>query len=54
MINDRGEIIAINLSSVFNVAYSFLEALRTSKDRIVTMGSIQSFVHVRTPRRSSI
>jgi 3-oxoacyl-[acyl-carrier protein] reductase len=32
-----------------NVTYSFLEALRTSKGRIVNIGSIQSFVHVRTP-----
>ena len=49
VINDWEEIIAINLSGVFNVTYSFLEALRTSKGRIVNIGSIQSFVHVRTP-----
>ncbi len=49
VINDWEEIIAINLSGVFNVTYSFLEALRASKGRIVNIGSIQSFVHVRTP-----
>lgn len=49
VINDWEEVIAINLSGVFNVTYSFLEALRTSKGCIVNIGSIQSFVHVRTP-----
>jgi 3-oxoacyl-[acyl-carrier protein] reductase len=49
VINDWEDIIAINLSGVFNVTYSFLEALRASKGRIVNIGSIQSFVHVRTP-----
>ena len=49
VINDWEEIIAINLSGVFNVTYSFLGALRASKGRIVNIGSIQSFVHVRTP-----
>jgi 3-oxoacyl-[acyl-carrier protein] reductase len=49
VINDWEEIIAINLSGVFNVTYSFLEALRSSKGCIVNIGSIQSFVHVRTP-----
>ncbi len=49
VINDWEEIIAINLSGVSNVTYSLLEALRTSKGCIVNIGSIQSFVHVRTP-----
>ncbi len=49
VINDWEEIIEINLSGVFNVSYSFLEALRTSRGCIVNIGSIQSFVHVRTP-----
>lgn len=49
VINDWEDIIAINLSGVFNVTYSFLEALRANKGRVVNIGSIQSFVHVRTP-----
>ena len=49
VINDWEDINAINLSGVFNVTYSFLEAVRTSKGCIVNIGSIQSFVHVRTP-----
>ncbi len=46
---DWDDIIAINLNGVFNVTRAFLEPLRASKGRIVNIGSIQSFVHVRTP-----
>jgi 3-oxoacyl-[acyl-carrier protein] reductase len=49
VINDWEDIIAINLTGVFNVTHAFLPALRASKGRIVNIGSIQSFVHVRTP-----
>ncbi len=49
VINDWEDIIAINLTGVFNVTHAFLEPLRASKGRIVNIGSIQSFVHVRTP-----
>jgi 3-oxoacyl-[acyl-carrier protein] reductase len=49
VIKDWEDIIAINLTGVFNVTYAFLEPLRTSKGRIVNIGSIQSFVHLRTP-----
>ena len=49
VINDWDDIIAINLNGVFNVTYAFLEPLRASKGRIVNIGSIQSFMHVRTP-----
>ena len=49
VINDWEDIIAINLTGVFNVTYAFLEPLRASKGRIVNIGSIQSFVHLRTP-----
>src|ERR1700759_1269934 len=42
-------IIAINLTGVCNVTHAFLPALRASKGRIVNIGSIQSFVHLRTP-----
>jgi 3-oxoacyl-[acyl-carrier protein] reductase len=43
------DIIAVNLTGVFNVTQAFLEPLRANKGRIVNIGSIQSFVHVRTP-----
>jgi NAD(P)-dependent dehydrogenase (short-subunit alcohol dehydrogenase family) len=49
VIKDWEDIIAINLTGVFNVTHAFLEALRAAKGRIVNIGSIQSFVHVRTP-----
>jgi NAD(P)-dependent dehydrogenase (short-subunit alcohol dehydrogenase family) len=49
VIKDWEDIIDINLTGVFNVTYAFLEALRTAKGRIVNIGSIQSFVHLRTP-----
>ena len=49
VIKDWQDIIAINLNGVFNVTHAFLSALRATKGRIVNIGSIQSFVHVRTP-----
>jgi NAD(P)-dependent dehydrogenase (short-subunit alcohol dehydrogenase family) len=49
VIKDWEDIIAINLGGVFNVTHAFLEPLRASKGRIVNIGSIQSFVHIRTP-----
>jgi NAD(P)-dependent dehydrogenase (short-subunit alcohol dehydrogenase family) len=49
VINDWEDIIAINLTGVFNVTHAFLEPLRASKGRIVNIGSIQSFMHLRTP-----
>jgi NAD(P)-dependent dehydrogenase (short-subunit alcohol dehydrogenase family) len=49
VIKDWEDIIAINLTGVFNVTYAFLESLRAAKGRIVNIGSIQSFVHLRTP-----
>ena len=49
VISDWEDIIAINLTGVFNVTHAFLEPLRASKGRIVNIGSIQSFVHLRTP-----
>jgi NAD(P)-dependent dehydrogenase (short-subunit alcohol dehydrogenase family) len=49
VIADWEDIIAINLTGVFNVTHAFLQALRASKGRIVNIGSIQSFVHVRQP-----
>jgi NAD(P)-dependent dehydrogenase (short-subunit alcohol dehydrogenase family) len=49
VIKDWEDIIAVNLDGVFNTTHAFLEPLRASKGRIVNIGSIQSFVHVRTP-----
>jgi 3-oxoacyl-[acyl-carrier protein] reductase len=49
VIRDWEDVIAINLTGVFNVTHAFLEPLRAGKGRIVNIGSIQSFVHVRTP-----
>ena len=49
VIKDWEDIIAINLNGVFNVTHAFLAQLRTTRGRIVNIGSIQSFVHVRTP-----
>jgi 3-oxoacyl-[acyl-carrier protein] reductase len=49
VVQDWEDIIAINLTGVFNVTHAFLEPLRASKGRIVNIGSIQSFVHIRTP-----
>ena len=49
VIKDWEDIIAINLTGVFNVTHAFLAPLRASRGRIVNIGSIQSLVHVRTP-----
>ena len=46
---DWDDIMSINLNGTFNVTHAFLEPLRATKGRIVNIGSIQSFVHVRTP-----
>jgi NAD(P)-dependent dehydrogenase (short-subunit alcohol dehydrogenase family) len=49
VIKDWEDIIAINLTGVFNVTHAFLDQLVATKGRIVNIGSIQSFMHVRTP-----
>ena len=49
VLKDWQDIMAINLNGTFNVTHAFLEPLLASKGRIVNIGSIQSFVHVRTP-----
>jgi NAD(P)-dependent dehydrogenase (short-subunit alcohol dehydrogenase family) len=46
---DWQDVIAINLNGVFNVTHAFLPQLRATKGRIVNLGSVQSFVHLRTP-----
>jgi len=49
VIKDWQDIMAINLNGVFNVTHAFVAQLRATKGRIVNIGSIQSFMHVRTP-----
>lgn len=49
VVKDWQDITAINLDGVFNVTHAFLAQLRANKGRIINIGSIQSFVHVRTP-----
>ena len=49
VVKDWQDIIGINLNGVFNVTHAFVEQLRATKGRIVNIGSIQSFMHVRTP-----
>lgn len=49
VISDWENIIAVNLNGVFNVTHAFLPPLRANKGRIVNIGSIQSFLHLRTP-----
>jgi len=49
VLKDWQDIMAINLNGVFNVTHAFLEPLKAAKGRVVNIGSIQSFMHVRTP-----
>ncbi len=49
VIKDWQDIMAVNLNGVFNVTLAFLGQLRATRGRIVNIGSVQSFVHVRTP-----
>jgi 3-oxoacyl-[acyl-carrier protein] reductase len=46
---DWQDIISLNLNGVFNMTQAYLAPLRAAKGRIVNIGSIQSFVHLRTP-----
>jgi NAD(P)-dependent dehydrogenase (short-subunit alcohol dehydrogenase family) len=49
VLKDWQDIMAINLNGVFNVTHAFVDQLRATRGRIVNIGSVQSFVHVRTP-----
>jgi 3-oxoacyl-[acyl-carrier protein] reductase len=53
VVKDWQDIIGINLNGVFNVTHAFVDQLRATKGRIVNIGSIQSFVHVRTPNSAA-
>ena len=46
---DWDDIMRVNLDGVFNVTRAFLDQLRGNRGRVVNIGSIQSFLHVRTP-----
>jgi NAD(P)-dependent dehydrogenase (short-subunit alcohol dehydrogenase family) len=52
-LKDWQDIMAINLFGVMNVTQAFLPQIRAAKGRIVNIGSIQSFVHVRTPNSAA-
>jgi len=49
VVRDWQDIMAVNLNGTFNVTHAFLGSLRATKGRIVNIGSVQSFMHVRTP-----
>jgi NAD(P)-dependent dehydrogenase (short-subunit alcohol dehydrogenase family) len=49
VVQDWQDVLAVNLNGMFNVTHAFLKDLRQSRGRIINIGSIQSFVHVRTP-----
>jgi NAD(P)-dependent dehydrogenase (short-subunit alcohol dehydrogenase family) len=49
VLKDWQDIMATNVGGVFNVTHAFLGQLRATRGRIVNIGSIQSFMHVRTP-----
>jgi NAD(P)-dependent dehydrogenase (short-subunit alcohol dehydrogenase family) len=53
MTKDWDDILSINLDGMFNVTHAFLDQLRSTKGRIVNIGSIQSFVHVRWPNSAA-
>jgi len=44
---DWDDIIDVNLNGVFNVSHAFRDQLRERQGRVVNIGSIQSFMHVR-------
>lgn len=46
---DWHDIMAVNLDGPFNVTQAFVASLIETRGRIVNIGSMQSFVHVRTP-----
>jgi NAD(P)-dependent dehydrogenase (short-subunit alcohol dehydrogenase family) len=53
VIKDWDDIIEVNIKGVFNVTHAFLGQLRKTRGRIVNIGSIQSFLHVRWPNSAA-
>lgn len=47
--HDWDATLAVNLDGPYNMVTAFLDQLRETKGAIVNIGSIQSFVHLRTP-----
>ena len=47
--SDWEDVLSTNLTGSFNVTKAFLNHLRNSRGSVVNIGSIQSFMHVRTP-----
>lgn len=52
-LQDWQDIMAVNLNGMLNVTQAFLSAIRAAKGRIVNIGSVQSFVHMRTPNSAA-
>ena len=50
---DWDDILAVNLNGVFNVTHAFLPQLQATKGRVINLGSIQSFVHVKWPNSAA-
>lgn len=50
---DWDDIVEVNIKGVFNITHAFLDQLRANKGRVVNIGSIQSFVHVRWPNSAA-
>lgn len=50
---DWDDIIDVNIKGVFNITHALLDPLRARKGRIINIGSIQSFVHVRWPNSAA-
>jgi NAD(P)-dependent dehydrogenase (short-subunit alcohol dehydrogenase family) len=46
---DWDDVLAVNLDGVFNVTRAFLDQLRSTKGCVINIGSLQSFLHMRTP-----
>lgn len=50
---DWDDIIDVNIKGMFNITHALMDQLRATKGRIVNIGSIQSFVHVRWPNSAA-
>ncbi len=46
---DWDDVMSVNLDGLFNVTHAFVDQLRATSGRVVNIGSIQSFLHLRTP-----